>query len=207
MDKIDWEKASKIFQEDKESLLEQLEKEGEKHPHVRDILLILAAGTVISAALLMPGIGILTKGSWNGKGYKKYRLKQMLKRLNKQKIVEVVETKEGQVVRITENGITRALKYKLETMQIKKQKSWDKKWRIVVFDIPEEIRKIRDEFRSRLKQLGFFALQKSVFVHAYPCFNEVEFLRQIYGVDISVTYIVGEKIESQENIKSFFNLT
>lgn len=207
MENVDWEKANKIFQKDKESILKLLEKETNRHPRVKEILTILAAGTAISAVFLMPGLArILPQEGWNADGYKKHRLKQSLKRLQKQKIVDIVETKDGPVVKITQNGFKKALKYKLDDMQIKRQKSWDKKWRIVVFDIPEERKKVRDEFRGRLKQLGFFPLQESVFVHAFPCFDEIEFLRQIYGVDISATYILAWKIESQENIERFFDL-
>ncbi len=207
MEKIDWNKAYKIFYSDKENLLNLLNREVDRYPYVKEILLILAAGTLISAALLMPGLGkILNSGIWDGKGYRKNRLRQVLKRLERKKIVEVVETKDGPVIRITKGGITKSLKYKLDDMTVKK-KNWDKKWRIVVFDISEEKKRSRDEFRERLKQIGFFPLQESVFVHAFPCFDEVEFLRQVYGVDIEVTYITAEKIEQDENLKEFFNLT
>ncbi len=39
---------------------------------------------------------------------------------------------------------------------------WDGKWRIVVFDIPESKRLVRDILRSRLKMWGFKPWQKSV---------------------------------------------
>lgn len=207
MEKIDWEKAYKIFYSEKEDVLRSLKGGIDRYPYVKEIFLILAAGTLISAALLMPGLGkVLKPNIWEGKGYRKDRLRQVLNRLKNRKIIEFVETKDGPVVRITQNGITKALKYKLDSMFVKK-KSWDKKWRIVVFDIPENKKRARDEFRERLKQLGFFPLQESVFVHAFSCFDEVEFLRQIYGVDIEVTYITADKIEQDENLKTFFNLS
>lgn len=204
---VDWEKAGKIFQKDKETIFGLLKKEVDRYPYSREILSILAAGTLLSAAVIMPNAGkMLAPSVWQGSGYKKKRFTQALKRLHKQKAVEIVETKEGAVVRITKNGFTKAMKYKMDEMRIQKQKRWDKKWRIVIFDIPEGKRKIRDEFRSRLKQIGFYPLQESVFVHAYPSFNEVEFLRQIYGVDIDVTYIIATKIEGQDNLRSIFKV-
>lgn len=207
MKEIDWDKAQKIFQKDREGILESLKKETERYPYSGEVLTILAAGAVIGASLIMPGVSkTIASTIWHGKGYKKRRLKQVLKRLHQQKAVEVVDTKDGYVVRITQNGLTKALKYKLDEMKIKEQKSWDKKWRIVIFDISEGKKRLRDEFRRRLKQMGFFALQESVFVHAYPSFNEVEFLRQIYGVDIEVTYILATKIEGQDNLKEIFKL-
>lgn len=170
MEKVDWEKAYKIFYSEREDILQSLKREVNRYPYVKEILLILAAGTVISAALLMPGLGrVLNPSLWQGRGYRKDRLRQVLKRMQMQKIVEVAETKDGPVVRITQNGITKALKYKLEDMEIKR-KSWDGKWRVVVFDIPEINKKARDEFRKRLKQAGFFPLQESVFVHAFPLY-------------------------------------
>lgn len=207
MENIDWEKAYKIFYNEKENILQDLKREVERYPYVKEILIILAAGTVISAALLMPGIAkTLSPRIWQGKGYNRRRLGQTLKRLHKQKIVDMIETEEGPVVKITENGLTRALKYKLDDMKIKRKDSWDKKWRIVIFDIPEQKRRLRDAFRDRLKQLGFYQLQKSVFVHAFPCFNEVEFLRQIYGVGINTTQIIAKKIENEDRLKEFFKL-
>ena len=42
--------------------------------------------------------------------------------------------------------------------------NWDGKWRIVIFDIPEQKRLIRDLFRRNLKKWGFKHLQKSVWI-------------------------------------------
>lgn len=41
---------------------------------------------------------------------------------------------------------------------------WDGKWRVVIFDIPENKRVIRDLFRRRLKEWGFKNWQKSVWI-------------------------------------------
>lgn len=43
-------------------------------------------------------------------------------------------------------------------------KPWDKKWRLVIFDIPEKQRSLRENFRRKLKELGFGMVQKSVWV-------------------------------------------
>lgn len=44
------------------------------------------------------------------------------------------------------------------------EKDWDGKWRIVIFDIPEEKRGVRDLFRRRLKEWGFKNWQQSVWI-------------------------------------------
>jgi len=59
-----------------------------------------------------------------------------------------------------------------------RQRPWDGRWRLVMFDVPEVSRKQRDAFRwwLRLERLG--QLQKSVWVSPYPLSDDLErFLR------------------------------
>lgn len=44
------------------------------------------------------------------------------------------------------------------------QNKWDRKWRIVIFDIEEKNKAVRETFRRKLKELGFGQLQKSVWI-------------------------------------------
>lgn len=44
------------------------------------------------------------------------------------------------------------------------REKWDGKFRMVLFDIPESDRKIRDQFRNMLVELGCVSWQKSVFI-------------------------------------------
>lgn len=56
---------------------------------------------------------------------------------------------------------------------------WDGLWRLVIFDIPEENKKLRDTFRNKLKSLGFVMFQKSVWVTPFDVTSKVvEFLEE-----------------------------
>ncbi len=46
-------------------------------------------------------------------------------------------------------------------------RTWDQKWRLVVFDIPEEKRISRDHLRRYLKMLGFGKVQRSIWISPY----------------------------------------
>jgi phenylacetic acid degradation operon negative regulatory protein len=70
----------------------------------------------------------------------------------------------------------------INELQITFPKRWDKKWRVVVFDIPEKNKKLRDEFRRRLKKLGFVEFQKSVFAHPHPCEDEINTLINFFDL-------------------------
>lgn len=200
---INWEKAGVLFQRP----LPKQESDPTR-PSTREILHILAAAGAIGLLFVFPGaaagVGMLVLGN---RRYSGWRTRQLLDRFEKQKYVSVSEHADGKItVSITEKGMTRALTYELETLSMIKPKRWDKKWRIVIFDIPEKHKGIRDIFRMRLRQLGLFQLQESVYVSPYPCFDEVEFLRELYGVAFTARYLLAEKIEDDESLKQHFTL-
>jgi len=205
---VEWEKVAKIFEPEKESILKRIEREIDRYPYAKEILYFLAGGGLLAACLVSPGLPLVLKPFiYSGKGYQRSRLKQTLRRLKRQKLVEVAETEDGMVVRITKEGKVRALRYKLDEMQIKKPKKWDKKWRIIIFDIPEKRKGFRDVFRKYLKQLGLYCLQRSVYVYPFPCFDEIEYLRQIFEVGLNVTYVVAETVEEDDYLRFKFRLS
>lgn len=89
----------------------------------------------------------------------KSSLARALKRLREKGFVEKTTNKDESkiILRLTEIGREFLLLSKSED-EIK----WDGKWRIVVFDIPEKRRTVRNILRSRLKLWGFTPWQQSV---------------------------------------------
>src|SRR3989344_3792352 len=65
---------------------------------------------------------------------------------------------------LSKNGQRYALKFNLYEMKIQHPKTWDKKWRIIMFDIPERLKFVRESLRMHFRQLGTIELQKSVFI-------------------------------------------
>lgn len=204
---VDWQKVEKIFSADEKVLPKKLNKTKDNDARAKEILKLLAAGAVIALSFIVPSAPMaLAPFLIDPNKYNKKRFNQTIGRLHRQKLIKISEESGQTVVRITEAGRVRALRYKLMEMEIKRPFTWDKKWRIVIFDIPEKHKNMREIFRRHLQVMGFFMLQKSVWVHPYSCFDEIEFLRQIYHVGVNVTYIIADKIESPENLKHFFDL-
>ena len=86
-------------------------------------------------------------------------------------------------------------------------KKWDKKWRVVIFDIPNSMNKERNWLRSRLKILGFHSIQKSVFALPYKCEEELGELCSNIGVSNYVDIMIVESIGSKElELKKYFKL-
>ena len=145
-----------------------------------------------------------------GKEWKRidrYALHDAIRKLYQSKLVEERIDKEGTITLIlSEEGKKKALSYKLDEMTVDKPKSWDKKWRIVIFDIPEELKNVREAMREHLKQLGFIYLQKSVFVHPFPCTDQIEFLIEFHQARPHIRQILAEKIDNELYLKKRFGL-
>lgn len=134
-------------------------------------------------------------------------LRRAIKSLYTSKLINMKNGNDGSIkIILTENGKQRALEYKIDEMVIKTPKIWDWKWRIVIFDIPEKHKRKREAMRQHLEKLGFYKLQKSVFVLPYECGNEIEFLIEFYDIRSCVRQIVAEKIDNELHLKEIFKI-
>lgn len=184
-------------------------------PKVKDVLKIVGAGALITANLLIPGSTRLAAPILNNlknkehddwKKYNKWRLKQVLRRLHKQKMVEVKEEKGEQIVILTDKGRRKLLKYELNKMELQKPK-WDGYWRIIIYDIFTNKKSERYLFHKMLKKLEFLQIQRSVYLTPYPCRDEIEYLRQICRVGTEVYILQVSGIENESVYREYFGLT
>lgn len=107
---------------------------------------------------------------------------------------------------LSENGKQKALRFNINKMEIEKPTHWDGKWRVVMFDIPEKLRRLRDSLRLHFREIGLIELQKSVFVYPYPCDEEIEFILEFYNARKHIRFILAEKIDNQLHLMKKFCL-
>lgn len=166
----------------------------------REVLKVIAIGGVLIGSALIPTLpiaaGVVVK-AW--KDVNKKDLGRIIKRLEKQEMISINEMDGKVSIEITEKGKRRLLEYDIENIELKSTKR-DGKWRLIIFDIPEEKKKSRDAFGKKLLQLGFLRLQDSVFVSAYPCKNEIDFLANYLEISDFVTLVTLDKIERGEQL-------
>jgi DNA-binding transcriptional regulator PaaX len=150
----------------------------------KTILKIIASGTLVSAIFLLPGSAILLKEFLNknkiGHNYKKFR--ESLRIIEKKKMIRIIQKNGEDFLEITNLGEKELLRYDIDDLKIKKPRMWDGKWRMVLFDIPEKFKESRDALSKKIKGMGFFRLQKSVFIYPYECENEIDFIREFFDV-------------------------
>lgn len=175
---------------------------------VKDVLsLILTSGAIACAVTSPYFMTNFLKSFTAWKKYKRRNVSDTFHRLEKSGCIEITERNHQIYVHLTEEGRKMAGWLQIDALKIGKPHKWDKKWRMVIFDIAHLKKKYRDAFRGKLKELGFYPLQKSVWVHPYKCKDEVDLLRDFFGLTKNeVQLIVTEDIEQDEHILKHFNI-
>ena len=178
------------------------------------LLMFIAIGGVTIVGATLPGlvraIGVFSRRSQRMKnGYPKEKIAKSLSYLKHEKLIEILEEKNGKMkVRLTNKGKERLVEYSLDNLEIKKPKKWDGKWRVLMFDIPSHPKRYdyaRDALRHKIKELGFYQIQKSVWVYPYECEDELLYIAEIYGVQDCIEIMTVEKILHEKLVKEKFS--
>ncbi|MBI3558946.1 hypothetical protein HY085_00990 [Candidatus Gottesmanbacteria bacterium] len=186
----------------------------ERNAKLRMVLLLLAQGTMLATALALPGavrlLGDFLPDDSDWKEWKMFNkkyLRQTIRKLEKKKIIEVVDGGTFGEIRLKEDGRKKVLKMGLESLKINKPDKWDRKWRMVFYDVFDSKKGTRERLRNYLKGAGFYPLQKSVYLHAYPCEKEIEFLKYFLGLSGAVRIVLAEKIENDQEFRDYFGVS
>lgn len=123
---------------------------------------------------------------------KKSSLAQALKRLRENGLVEQINLKNDIIIRLTEGG-------KNLINDGVDEEAWDGKWRIVIFDIPEQKRIIRNLFRRNLKKWGFKHLQKSVWISKRNVFDKLEAYIRDLGIEKWIIVMESDHMTYRDN--------
>ena len=180
----------------------------ERIPVQKILLTTIAVAGVLSVAILAPNALKVIKQFSGDKGFrrKKY-LNNSIGRLQKNGLVRFEVNDEGKkFVKLTRKGEERLAKYKIGDLKIKKPLRWDKKWRVVIFDIREKKKHLRDLLRTLLDRLWFVKLQNSVWVYPYECEELIIMLKSNLFLGKDVLYMTVEKIENDKWLKESFGL-
>lgn len=105
---------------------------------------------------------------------------------------------------VTDKAKKRLAKFEIEHIIVTKPKKWDKKWRLVAFELPEKHKTQRDAFAKKLKHLGFKNLQDGVWILPYACQSQIKQISEFYKIENYVTYAEVSYISSQDSQLKLF---
>lgn len=159
------------------------------HPKTRNttreitklLLMIVGSGVAISAAALLGAAGPQSRRAQQTlvseiHRYARGRIRETLNRLRMQRHISFNPDDARSPILLTKKGVVRMLRTGLFHHLRARKRRWDYLWRMIIFDVPEENKSVRERLRMTLQAAGFFPLQRSVFVTPYACEKEVEAL-------------------------------
>ena len=186
---------------------------GDKISISRAVLGGLAVAGILSVAVLAPNAVQLFRCFKMPKERRKkiknaslkYKVNATIARLEKEGCIIFEEDKGVVYASLTEKGRERLQSYESKN-DFLKNRVWDGKWRIVIFDVEEAKRKARDKLRHSLRQFGFLCLQKSVWIFPYDCEDIISMLKTDHELWLNVLYIEAEKVEDSGRLQGYFKL-
>lgn len=137
----------------------------------------------------------------------KFQTKGVLTRLKMKGEIEFVERDGKKYARLTDRGEA-VLEMERRKMSLIKNKprKWDRRYRLVMFDIPEVRRKTRDQLRYQMSDVGFLRVQDSAWVYPYDCEEFIALLKADLHLGKDVLYAIVEEIENDAQIRKHFGL-
>lgn len=109
------------------------------------------------------------------------RVTQALLRLERRGLIHITDDDGKRRVRLTQQGEELIHGLYAGSYIIPMPVRWDGKWRLVMFDVPEKRKKVRDTLRMLLRSASFIHFQDSAWIQPYPCDELVTLLRSHLG--------------------------
>lgn len=170
------------------------------------VLTVLAIGLAIPAVLISPyGLYNIVRGAVKYY-FRKNDFHREVRRLQKRGYISLTKTPGGWLIRLLKKGKKRFNEIEFKNLKFETQSTWDKKWRFFIFDIPEKHQISRHLLTRKLKGLGMYNIQRSVFAYPYDCRRELEFISDHYKITEFATYIEADNTDIDRELKKFFKI-
>lgn len=174
----------------------------------KDVFSWLCIGGAIAIAATSPYfLQNVLRSHRKFKKYPKRKISSTFDQLRRQGFL-LIQTRNKQIyISLTEKGRKRAGMFQINSLKIQKPKSWDKKWRLLIFDVAEKRKIVREALRGKLKEIGFQLFQESVWICPYDCEDEIALLNDFFGLsDKEVQLVIADKIASEAYWKKNFGI-
>lgn len=177
-----------------------------------EILKVIAVGGLVASSVIVPnilqvipGLG-LTHGRTDRRRWYPSDISRVLKRLKRDGAIRLVQHSGGSFLQITAHGSALLAHHQLEGISPQKGGRWDKRWRLVIFDISERNKLIRDALRNQLRAWKFLMLQESVWIYPFDCEEAIELLKTAFRIRHDVYYLEVTRHSYDHLLRRHFRL-
>lgn len=169
------------------------------------VLRTVAVSGLLAMALCAPN-ALQALGVFDKRKRRPFHINKVAERLKRDGYLRKVEKGRTVCYELTAKGRQFITRFELREQQIPRPEKWDGRYRMIIFDISEKRRHIRNDIRNWLRTLGFVKLQQSVWVFPYPCRKIVALLKTEYKVEKDVLYVTAAIVEHDEWLREEFGL-
>ncbi len=167
------------------------------------ILHAIAVSGVIGVAMLLPNVFQAFKffGLVPGR-----RQRESILTARDRLIAKGLVINEVGRLRLTSGGEALLRRLELKEYKTSKPKHWDGRWRVLIFDIPEKRKRLREQIRHTLVMIGFIRLQDSVWLYPYDCENLVTLLKADFKIGRELLYLIVDTLEQDGSYRKHFRI-
>lgn len=182
--------------------LEQDFKKKKKRRDIQKAILdtVKAAG-LLSVVLVAPGTVKYLKHLGLDS---KERQKEIIKRSRDRLVKSGLLAYQDGFLRLTPKGEMKLKSLEMKDWKKARPKKWDGRWRVLIFDIPEKRKPLREKVRSALLSIGFIRLQDSVWLYPYDCEDFINLLKADFKIGKDLLYLIVESIENDKYFRKEF---
>ena len=173
----------------------------------RAVLAMIGLGGILIVGAIAPNIFSAFGRYKKSYEYNEKQVHKSVYYLRKRGLIKFIKDRDGTcVVKITRAGKKKLVEFAIDSIKLKKPDVWDSKWRVVIFDIPEHFKSAREALRKKLKELGLYQLQRSVFIYPYSLEEEVSFTASFFAVEQYIEILTVESMLDDVDIRKYFLL-
>ena len=119
--------------------LKKIKKQETEINFKKIVLTIIAVTGLVGVAVLAPNVlQVARQFSGNKKYNRKDYANRAINNLLKKDLIKLESNGKAKFFKLTQKGEELLGKYELKDFKIEKPRKWDKKWRVVIFDIKEK---------------------------------------------------------------------
>lgn len=189
--------------------VEIVAKKRRRQRYVQDtVMAAVGVAGVLAVTMLAPNVFQLLPHIMGKKRYKlAFQTKTAVSRLLVKGHIRFITRDGKKYIELTDVG-RRTLALEREKARITdvSRKKWDKRYRLVMFDIPQRRKSTRDRVRLLMHECGFLRLQDSVWVFPHDCEELIALAKADLRIGRDIVYAVVESIENDGWIKRHFGL-
>lgn len=131
-----------------------------------------------------------------------YKITRALKNLEKKGDIESLEqynntSNNGSFLRLTSSGRQSLRSIQLDDDQAPIPQNWDGKWRIIILDLPESRKEVRNALRYILKKANFACVKNSLWISPYPLEHMLENMKKDLELTHELMIIVTDEIDEK----------